>query len=86
MAAHSHSVMSQRHDEVMSFDANVIPKCEFYCKTINQKRRSKIIRKVSKEEAAKTRKPCGYCYGYIRRDKDLDRDSTYNARLFPNSL
>ena len=37
MAAHSHSVLSQRHDEVMSFDANVIPQCEFYCKTINQK-------------------------------------------------
>ena len=80
MAAHSHSVMSQRHVEVMSFDANVIPKCEFYCKTINQKRRSKIIRKVSKEEAAKTRKPCGYCYGHIRRGKDLNRDSTYIAR------
>lgn len=39
-----------------------------------------IIRKVSKDEAAKTRKPCGYCYGYIRRGKDLDRDSTYIAR------
>ena len=39
-----------------------------------------IIRKVSKDEAAKTRKPCGYCYGHIRRGKDLNRDSTYIAR------
>lgn len=41
-----------------------------------------IIRKVNKDEAAKTRKPCGYCYGcgYIRRGKDLNRDSTYIAR------
>ena len=39
-----------------------------------------IIRKVSKDEVAKTRKPCGYCYGYIRRGKDLNNDSTYIAR------
>ena len=39
-----------------------------------------IIRKVSKDEAAKTRKPCGYCYGHIRRGKDLNRDSTYIAK------
>lgn len=36
-AAHSHSVSSKRHGKVMSFDANVIPKCELYRKTINQK-------------------------------------------------
>ena len=39
-----------------------------------------IIRKVSKDEAAKTRKPYGYCYVHIRRGNDLNRDSTYIAR------